>query len=56
MFYRCSAWLHCGGKSGQQRVPYFLTGRGSITNYTITESATENYTVLLRQDKGENAR
>ena len=21
MFYRCSAWLHCGGKSGQHRAP-----------------------------------
>ncbi len=31
------------GKSGQLRVPYFLTGRDLTGNRQVTESATENY-------------
>jgi len=31
-----------GGKSGQQRVPYFLTGRQGAGNGQLTASATEN--------------
>jgi len=31
-----------GGKSGQCRAPYFLTGRGIVGDDGVTESATEN--------------
>lgn len=31
-----------GGKSGQRRAPYFLTGRGLTGDGQSTESATEN--------------
>ena len=31
-----------GGKSGQCRAPYFLTGRGIVGDDSATDSATEN--------------
>ena len=40
---RPTAAVKCrGGKSGQHRVPYFLTGRQVIGNDHLTASATEN--------------
>ena len=40
---RPTAAVKCrGGKSGQHRVPYFLTGRQVIGNDQLTASATEN--------------
>jgi len=43
-----------GGKSGQHRAPYFLTGRGPIPKYRTTDSATENIPPLyFYRGKGE---
>jgi len=48
-------FLRIGGKSGQHRAPYFLTG--SLRSDAERESATENNRPdVYRQDKGENAR
>lgn len=41
-----------GGKSGQHRAPYFLTGRGPAGDSGITDSATENKP-SAKVDKGE---
>jgi len=42
------------GKSGQQRAPYFLTGRDCVGDDMVTDSATENIPpVLYRAGKGE---
>ncbi len=39
---RLAAPIYRGGKSGQQRAPYFLTGRALIGDGQSTASATEN--------------
>jgi len=53
----CPDWYRNqkGGKSGQHRAPYFLTGRGLIGDGQSTESAAENIPPqpLLEWGKGE---
>lgn len=44
---RLAAPIYRGGKSGQQRAPYFLTGRALTGDGQGTASATENKPPLL---------
>ena len=44
-----------GGKSGQHRAPYFLTGRGRMRKLPVTESVTETIPSRPGRDKGEKA-
>jgi hypothetical protein len=43
---RSIALSNWGGKSGQHRVPYHLTGGGASGNNCATDSAAENYTAM----------
>lgn len=51
----CRSAFGQGGKSGQHRVPHFLTGRFIRSNPAETDSATETYRPPL-VDKGEIVR
>jgi len=44
-----------GGKSGQHRAPYFLTGRDRMRKLPVTESVTETIPSRPSRDKGEKA-
>ena len=49
---RPASWRE-GGKSGQHRAPYFLTGRYQVGDDLVTDSATENIPPRSDRGKGE---